>query len=180
MPVDRFGGGSLMVWGAVHYAGKTNLIVIRQTPNAQRYCDGILRPVVAPFMRRNNRCIFQQDHTRPHIAPLSSNVLLAKNVNTFPWPSRSPDLAPIEHIWDMLNRQIRENHHPFNSLQELENALIIEWNAIQQYKIQNLIRGCRDTITANGTWTRYWYCGFLCEFIRCHVLHSVNQEVCEW
>jgi hypothetical protein len=30
MPVDRFGGGSLMVWGRVHYAGKTNLIVIRQ------------------------------------------------------------------------------------------------------------------------------------------------------
>jgi transposase len=120
----------------VHYAGKTNLIVIRQTPNAQRYCDGILRPVVAPFMRRNNRCIFEQDYTRPHIAPLSSNVLLAKNVNTLPWPSRSPDLAPIEHIWDMLNRQIRENHHPFNSLQELENALIIEWNAIPQYKIQ--------------------------------------------
>ena len=34
MPVDRFGGGSLMVWGGVHYAGKTNLIVIRQTLNA--------------------------------------------------------------------------------------------------------------------------------------------------
>ena len=81
MPVDRFGCGSLMVWGAVHYAGKTNLIVIRQTPNAQRYCDGILRPVVAPFMRINNRCIFQQNHTRPHIASLSSNVLLAKNTD---------------------------------------------------------------------------------------------------
>jgi transposase len=56
--------------------------------------------------------------------------LVANNVSTLPWPSRSPDLAPIEHVWDMLNRRIRENHHPFNSLQELENALIIEWNAI--------------------------------------------------
>ena len=34
MPVDHFGGGSLMVWGRMHYAGKTNLIVIRQTLNA--------------------------------------------------------------------------------------------------------------------------------------------------
>jgi hypothetical protein len=61
------------------------------------------------------------------------------NVNTLPWPSRSPDLVPIEHVWDMLNRRIRENHHPFNSLQELENTLIIEWNAIPQYKIKKKI-----------------------------------------
>ena len=41
MPVDRFGGGSLMVWEEVQYAGKTNLIAIRQTLNAPRYCDDI-------------------------------------------------------------------------------------------------------------------------------------------
>jgi len=70
MPVDRFGGGSLMVWGGVHYAGKTNLIVIRQTLNAQRYCDDILLPVVVPFMRRNNRIVFQHDNARPHTARL--------------------------------------------------------------------------------------------------------------
>jgi hypothetical protein len=40
MPVDRFGSGRLMVWGGMHYAGKTNLIVIRQALNAQRYCCG--------------------------------------------------------------------------------------------------------------------------------------------
>ena len=70
MPGDRFGGGSLMVWGGVHYAGKTNLIVIRQTLNAQRYCDDILRHVVVPFMRRNNRFVFQHDNARPHTARL--------------------------------------------------------------------------------------------------------------
>ena len=98
---------------------------------------------------------------RPHIAHLSMNILQYNNANTLPWPSRSPDLDPIEHVWDMLNRRIGENHHdhPFNSLQELENAFIIEWNAIPQYKIQIIIRGiqkrCRATITANGAWTRY-------------------------
>ena len=90
-------------------------------------------------MRRNNRFLFQQDNARPHIARLSMNFLQSNNVNTLPWPSRSPDLVPIEHVWDMLNRRIRENHHPFNSLQELENALIIEWNAIPQYKIKKKI-----------------------------------------
>jgi len=84
----------------------------------------------------------------------SMNVLQANNVNTLPWPSRSPGL-----VGDMLNRRIRENRHQLNSLQALENALIIEWSAIPQCKIQKIIRGmqkrCRVTITANGAWTRY-------------------------
>jgi len=67
---NRFDGGSLMVWGGVHYAGKTNLIVLRQTLNAQRYCGDMLCPVVVPFMRKNNCFVFQQDNARPHTALL--------------------------------------------------------------------------------------------------------------
>jgi hypothetical protein len=107
------------------------------------------------FMHRNNRFVFQQDNAWSHTACLSTNFLQANNVNTLPWPIRSPHLAPI----DMLSRQIRENHHPFKSLQELENALIIEWNVIPQYRFQQIIRGmqkrCIATITANGAWTIY-------------------------
>ena len=69
--------------------------------NTQRYCDDMLRPVVVPFMRRNNDFVFQKTNARPHIARLSMNVLQANNVNTLPWPSRSPDLAPIENIWEL-------------------------------------------------------------------------------
>jgi hypothetical protein len=134
-------------------------------------------------MRRNNRFVFQQENARPHIARLSVNFLQANNVKTLSWPSRSPELTPIEHIFDMLNRRIRDNHYPFNSLQEFENALIIEWNTIPQYKNQKITSGmqkrCRATITANEAWTRYWHCWSFCESIMCHVLHFVNMEVCK-
>ena len=92
-------------------------------------------------MHRNNRFVFQQDNARSHTAYLSMNFLQANIVNTLPWPSRFPDLAPIEHVLGKLNRQIRENHNPFNSLQELKNALIIECKAIPHYKFQQIIRG---------------------------------------
>jgi hypothetical protein len=77
-----------------------------------------------PFMHRNNRFVFQQGNAWSHTFRPSMNFLQANNVNTLHWPSRSPDLASIEHVLDMLNRQIRENHNPFNSLQELENATL--------------------------------------------------------
>jgi hypothetical protein len=62
---------------------------IRQTLNAQRYCDAILRPVVVSFMRINNRFLFEQDNARPHTARLFHEFCTGQHVNTLPWPSRS-------------------------------------------------------------------------------------------
>ncbi|GFW20304.1 RNase H domain-containing protein [Trichonephila clavipes] len=58
--------------------------------------------------------IFQQDNARPHTARVSQDCL--RTVTTLPWPARSPDLSPIEHIWDHLGRRVG---HPM-SLNELE------------------------------------------------------------
>ena len=100
IPCDRFGGGSLMVWGGVHYDGKTNLVVLRQTLTAQRYCDLVLPHVVLPVMAQHNGHVLQQDNARPHTARLTTGFLQENNVQTLRWPSRSPDLAPIENVWD--------------------------------------------------------------------------------
>ncbi|GFX00434.1 uncharacterized protein TNCV_2090841 [Trichonephila clavipes] len=48
---------------------------------------------------------------------MSQNCL--RTVTTFLWPARSPDLSPIEHIWDHLGRRVE---HP-TSLNELEARL---------------------------------------------------------
>ncbi|GFX10826.1 eukaryotic translation initiation factor 2-alpha kinase 3 [Trichonephila clavipes] len=42
--------------------------------------------------------IFQQDNARPHMARMPQDCL--HTVTTLPWPARSPDLSPIEFIFD--------------------------------------------------------------------------------
>ncbi|GFX10318.1 transposable element Tcb2 transposase [Trichonephila clavipes] len=61
--------------------------------------------------------IFQQDNARPHVTRVSQDCL--RTVTTLSCPAQSPDLSPIEHIWDHLGRQFGH----LTSLNELETRL---------------------------------------------------------
>ncbi|GFW00139.1 transposable element Tcb1 transposase [Trichonephila clavipes] len=63
-------------------------------------------PHVLPLIQRLPGAIFQLDSARPHTARLSQDNL--RTLTTIPWPARSPDLSPIEHIWVHLGRRVRQ------------------------------------------------------------------------
>ena len=101
-----------MVWGGIMGGQKTRLIVIHGNLNAQRYINEVLNAEAIPFMQRNGPVVFQQDKARPHIARITRARLAAANVNTMQWPAMSPDMNPIEHIWDVPSRNVRRHHAP--------------------------------------------------------------------
>ncbi|GFU86130.1 DDE_3 domain-containing protein [Trichonephila clavipes] len=71
---------------------------MRVTLTGQRYVDDILRPHVEPFLNGLPGAIFQQDNARPHKARVAQDFL--RHFQTLPWLARSPDLSPLEHVWD--------------------------------------------------------------------------------
>ncbi|GFY01272.1 transposable element Tcb2 transposase [Trichonephila clavipes] len=75
-------------------------VLIRGTMAAQRYVHGILQPHLLTLVQWLPRAIFQQDNAQSHTARVSQDCL--RIVTNFPWPARSLDLSPIEHIWDHL------------------------------------------------------------------------------
>ncbi|GFV37579.1 transposable element Tcb2 transposase [Trichonephila clavipes] len=70
--------------------------------------------------------IFQKDNARPHTAGVAQDIL--RHFQTLPWPGRSPDLSPVEHVWDQLKRQMPSCH----SVHDLVLAVQYLWTHLPQ------------------------------------------------
>ena len=132
----------VMVWGAISLDSGTPLVVITGTLTEQRYVDDILRPVLLPFLLQYPGLTFQQDNARPHTARVALNCLQA--CPTLPWPARSPDLSPIEHVWDMMGRRL----HLTETVDDLARQLQHIWQEIPQETIRNLYQSLPRRVAA--------------------------------
>ncbi|GFX30460.1 transposable element Tcb2 transposase [Trichonephila clavipes] len=150
-----------MVWGGISIGGRTDLHIIRNgTLTGRRYADEVLRPHVIPYAGAiGDFFVFQDNNARPHIARLVENMLEAETIQRMDWPACSPDLNPIEHVWDMLRRRIAARPRPPATVRDLEIALLEEWNSIPQSLIDNLITSmanrCAAVLAVRGDHTSY-------------------------
>ncbi|UYV68866.1 hypothetical protein LAZ67_6001345, partial [Cordylochernes scorpioides] len=126
----------IMVWGAIAYDSRSPLLGIQGTMTAQRYVDDVLRPVTLPYLQGVPNALYQQDNARPHTARISQQAL--QDVQMLPWPPYSPDLSPIEHVWDIIGRRLHALPQP-RSEDELWQMVEREWRAIPQDAIRTLI-----------------------------------------
>ncbi|GFX72045.1 transposable element Tcb2 transposase [Trichonephila clavipes] len=141
------------VWGAISWDTRSSLVVLQGTLTARRYVDDILTPIVLPMLSSHPGAIYQQDNARPHTARLSQQCLQGYDV--LPWPTRSPDLSPIENVWDALGRQLQ----PSRDTGELTAQMQRLWQDLPQGVISDLIesmpRRISACIAARGGFTTY-------------------------
>ena len=156
---DRYGGGSVMVWGAIWHGGRSFLHVVDGTMTGRKYRDEVILPLVIPTVRAHN-LVFQQDNATLHRASIVTQCLLQNGIPTLPWPPRSPDLSPIEHAWDLLGRRLRDAYPlPPASLEILKQRLTEQWNLIDQNQLDGLCYSMPQRLIAceraNGSHTRF-------------------------
>ncbi|UYV60537.1 hypothetical protein LAZ67_1001440 [Cordylochernes scorpioides] len=114
------------------------------TLTAQRYRDEILEPYLRPYRDQiGHNLILMDDNARPHRARLVNEYLQSENIRRMDWPARSPDLNPIEHVWDALGRRIGARHPSPRTLVELRTALLEEWGLLPLDLLQSLVNSMR-------------------------------------
>ncbi|KAI5151851.1 hypothetical protein ENBRE01_2434 [Enteropsectra breve] len=98
-PTVKFGGGKIMVWGAISYNGVGNLIFIENTLDSIKYIQLLSNNLEeSADIIGLGSFIFQQDGASCHTSKLSKGYMEEMGIELLKWAAQSPDLNPFELI----------------------------------------------------------------------------------
>ncbi len=134
-------GGRIMVWGCMTTAGTGELRFIEGNMDSKMYCD-ILKQKTMPSLQK-------------HFPAKMTTALLLKMM-VMEWPSMSPDLNPIEHMWGILKQKV-EKHHVSN-IQQLRDVIMEEKRmpaTTCAAPVNSMPRRIKAVLDINGAPTKY-------------------------
>ena len=82
-------------------------------------------------------CLFQQDNAKPHSAHVTPAWLHSKRVQVLDWPACSQDLSPLENVWHITKRKMRQRRP--RTVEQLKSYIKQEWQRIPLTKLQKLV-----------------------------------------
>ncbi|CAK9803449.1 Transposable element Tc3 transposase [Anthophora quadrimaculata] len=136
----NYGGGSVMIWAAIGYNGKTPIMWFPPKANAANYQE-LLEIALDQYGDEigGPNFIFQHDNAAIHRAKTVQTWFQTVNVEVLRWPSRSPDLNPIENLWGILARRVYTNGKQYCNTMELKNCIKEAWSQIESETLHKLI-----------------------------------------
>lgn len=149
----------IMIWGCFSGHGMGQLTEVSGRMDAVMYRDILDTHLISSAVQIGieSDYIFQHDNDPKHTSKLVKSFLSEKGINVLEWPPQSPDLNPIEHMWDQLDREISINRR--KSFQDFKEALFERWYLITPKIIQKLVQSMPSrleaVIAAKGAATKY-------------------------
>ena len=150
---------SLMIWSGFSARQIGYLHLCESTVNTKEYVK-ILRTRVLPYQNRffHGEMIFQDDSAPAHRSKITNSFKSANGITSLPWPSNSPDLNPVENLWQILKKKV--NLHRPRTKSELLASIIRVWTReIPRETLQKLAfsmpRRIENVLKMGGGPTKY-------------------------
>ena len=147
-----------MVWGAILFHGLSNLLQIEGNLDSNRCVHEVLQPEVVPFLQGIPGFFFQRDNERSHIA---KNFRSAQHMQLISWPAYSPNISPIEQVWNLVCRCLARYPRFAPLKDELWLCIKAIWDSLPLADIQKLFdsmpRSSAALIAVHGSYTKSWF-----------------------
>ncbi|CAL1285354.1 unnamed protein product [Larinioides sclopetarius] len=125
------GGGGIRLCGSFSWASLGPVVMVEQTMNATGYLNIIadqLHPYMTSVFPAGNG-MFQQDNAPCHKVKVVLEWFQEHDAEfqLMSWPPNSPDINPIEHIWDVMGQQLRVQRPPIRNISDLRDRCLNIW-----------------------------------------------------
>ena len=154
----KHGGGGIMVWGCFSGKGMGPIHHIDGIMDRFMYRD-ILQNLMLPYAENEMplQYRFQQDNEPKRTSKICKEWLQNNRIQVLNWLAQSPDLKPIENLWEIVNMKI--NQENCKNKTDLFQTLKIAWKGIMLDTINNVMssmpRRCAYVIQNKGFATKY-------------------------
>jgi transposase len=152
---------SQMLWGCMTSQGLGRKIFVKGMINSLKYQEILSEGLLFTLedIHSHGEWIFQQDLASPHSSKSTHKWFLDNDINTLEWPANSPDLNPIENVWNRIKFMIRKTKPLPRTKQELQDLISKLWEDFSPNFCENLIKTmpkrCREVIKSKGYPTKY-------------------------
>ncbi|KAG1606115.1 hypothetical protein G6F46_013229 [Rhizopus delemar] len=160
----KHGGGGLTLWACITSEGpEYTCQTYDGTMNSEVYQEILgtsLKDTLGYYGLDWKSSIFQHDNDPKHRSN-STKQYMEDNSMCYidDWPSQSPDLNPIEHIWHHLKLKLSMYENRAKSMHELWQRVEKEWNSFTKDQclkyIDSMPERIQDVIAEKGGSTRY-------------------------
>ncbi|GFX94599.1 transposable element Tcb1 transposase [Trichonephila clavipes] len=120
-----------------------------------RYSDEVLEPIVILYVAAvGPNFVLMDDNARPYRDDIVDDYLESEEIARMAWSAYSPDLNPIENIWDTLGHAVYSRFPPPATLIDLETVLQEEWRSLNSAVVDHLIKSMfrRKDLKVRGTY----------------------------
>jgi hypothetical protein len=140
-------GPKIMIWGGISARGKTPLKIIIGTVDRFKYQD-ILSECLFDTIEAlyPDGWVLQQDGAPPHTACDTRRYLAMNKITVLQWPPYSPDLNPIENVWELMKRRVEMMSK--RTLAEWKAAIYEVWEGLSHEYLNKLMRSMTSRLSA--------------------------------
>jgi len=150
-------------WGSINSVSYIEHI-LPQMANWIRYKLSIVpynNTKLTKNLRQHPELTLMQNNASSHGSKATRAALQDLGITACSWPAFSPNLNPIESLWDLIKNWIADNYvmEDLKDYKVLRKALTEAWNSITEAQLDHLIDSmharCEAVIAANGMQTKY-------------------------
>ena len=121
------------------------------------YWNLLKQSIIPSLWRLGHRAVFQHDNGHKYISKMTTALLKKLRVKMMDWPSMSPDLNPIDHLWGILKRKVEERK--VSNIHQLCDVIMEEWKRTSVATCEALVNSMPKRVKAvlenNGGHTKY-------------------------